>query len=117
MKKLVKSITAVILIAAMAIGVFHTDTVYAAKKTPPLKITFNGKSLNLIKVQKDGEQKIAAVETIEKAFGAPDEKIELDENNTRYNWNKGKSYFGFTRGRDCGSSAPHLTIKMTLYAA
>lgn len=50
MKKLVKSITAVMLIAVIAIGVFHMDTVYAAKKTPPLKITFNGKSLNLIKV-------------------------------------------------------------------
>ena len=61
-----KRIIAVILCAVIAIASTGTNTAYAVKKTP-LKVTFNGKSINLIKDMYSGDA--PKIKELEKKWG------------------------------------------------
>ena len=99
MKTTFKRIIAVILCAVIAIASSGTNTAYAAKKMPPLKVAFNGKSVNMVKVLDDGSEETATAEAVVKKWGEPDKKSEFNDPGTEfteYVWKKGKTSIQFT---------------------
>lgn len=96
MKTTLKRIIAAIFCMVIVITSIGTSTAYAASK-PPLKVTFNGKSINMVKTLANGEEESASIDEVLKIFGNPDKKQvnKNDERYTHYTWNKGKSSVGF----------------------
>ena len=92
MKKLFKSIIAAVLCAVIVIASIGTNTAYAAKKTP-LKVTFNGKSINLIKDMYSGDA--PKIKELEKKWGEAGKK-KLDTYYSEYTWKKGKTSIKIT---------------------
>lgn len=96
MKRPFKSLIAAVLCAVIAITGIGMDTARAAESKPPLKVTFNGTSVSLIKVLGDGSEKAVTVGAVVKKLGSPDKKEKIDDFYTRYVWKKGKSSIEFT---------------------
>ena len=70
MKKLFKSIVAVMLCAVIAVTAFGADTAQAATKKMPLKVTMNGKSYTFTKDISKKVKKVS-IKKVKKALGKP----------------------------------------------
>lgn len=90
-----KRMITVILCAVMITVGFRAATAYAAKSKPPLKVAWNGAAVSLVKVQKDGSEEAASLETVVDKWGEPDKKVKLDDVYTQYFWKNGKSTVQF----------------------
>lgn len=88
MKRKVTTILALLLCAIITVTSICADTAYAAEKTP-LKVTFKGKTVTLVK---DINEKPAApkFKTLKSKWGKP--KTSMRENDFQYyEWKKGNS--------------------------
>lgn len=95
MKTTWKRIITVIICAAVVASGLCTDTACAAGKKPPLSVTFDGKSLDLVRVLEDGDEESASIDEVVEILGEPDQKEKLDEFYTSYLWENGKSGISF----------------------
>lgn len=95
MKTIWKRILTVILCAAIAASGLCTGTAYASGKKPPLSVTFDGKSVDLVRVLEDGDEESASIGEVVEILGEPDEKEKLDKFYTSYLWENGKSGISF----------------------
>lgn len=112
MKTLSKRIITAILCAVIAITGIGSSTAYAAGKKLPLKVTFNGTSVNLLKDMKKDDYASEKVETIEKKWGKPSKKEAVDDAYIEYTWKKGKTTIGFTLNTEHNSLFMyHIDIK------
>jgi len=98
MKTTMKRIIAIVLCAVIAIASTGTNTAYAATSKPPLKIKFNGKSINMVRVLENGDEESASINEVLNKFGNPDKKqtSKDDGRYTFYTWKKGKSSITFS---------------------
>lgn len=95
MKTAWKRIITVILCAAVAASGLCTDAAYAAGKKPPLSVTFDGKSVDMVRVLEDGDEESASIDEVVEILGEPDKKEKMDEFYTSYLWENGKSGISF----------------------
>lgn len=97
MKTAWKRIITAILCAAVAAYGLCTDAAYAAGKKPPLSVTFDGKSVDMVRVNGDGDgdEESASIDEVVEILGEPDQKEKLDEFYTFYLWENGKSGISF----------------------
>lgn len=115
MKTTWKCIITAILCVVIAITSTGMNTAYAAESKPSLKVTFNGKTVILIKVLEDGSEEAVTVVDVVKKLGNPDKKEKLDDFYTEYVWKKGKSSIGFSnykQSEDADDFLCHFGVRL-----
>ena len=111
MKTTFKRIIAVILCAVIVIASTGTNTAYAATSKPPLKLKFNGKSINMVNVLENGNEETASIAEVMKKFGEPDKKSEANDLGTEfteYVWEKGSSSIQLTNIKVLSNGSEYL---------
>ena len=88
-KNVIKSIIAIALCMVIALTGLDARTVSAAENKCPVKVTFNGKTVTLVKDQNDWES-TPTLKTLKSKWGKP--KTKTDDSGVKYyTWKKGKT--------------------------
>lgn len=92
--KKLKAAAALILCAFIVLSGMNTETAFAANKKIPLKVKFNGVTVNLVKnLRSIEDDNSPALSSLKKKWGAPktDKYGEGEDAYSTYTWKKGKT--------------------------
>lgn len=88
-----KAAVALILCAFIVLSGISTETAFAANKKIPLKVTFNGVTVNLVKNLRSEDDSSPALSSLKKKWGTPKtaKQGEGDYAEETHSWKKGKT--------------------------